>query len=132
MKSNAKYLDLRIFNAYDWGGYLDYKWKEKQLFIDGRLPIYKVGKDNYSLLQEYYTFFNEEKVEEKLAEYEIELVLLRLSYPPHLSWWEKYIFGFKQEKFTNINKHIIEYLNTSEVWHEAYNDNIATIYVKVE
>ena len=130
MKSDVKYLGSRIFNAYDWGGYLDYKWREKQLFIDGRLPIYKVGKDNYSLLQEYYIFFNEEKVEEKLAEYEIELVLLRLGRPPNLSWWEKYIFGFKKDDFVDINKFIIEYLNESDDWQESYNDGIAAIYIK--
>ena len=132
MKNDVKYLDLKIFNAYDWGGYMDYIWPKKQLFIDGRLPIYKVGKDNYSLLQEYYTFFNEERVAEKLDEYEIELVLLRLGRPPSLSWWEKYIFGFKQDDFEDINQHIITYLDENPVWQESYNDGIAAIYVKAE
>ncbi|MCK5211437.1 hypothetical protein KAJ89_01925 [Candidatus Parcubacteria bacterium] len=132
MKSDVKYLGPRIFNAYDWGGYLDYIWPQKQLFIDGRLPIYKVGQDNYSLLQEYYTFFNKDQVEEKLNEYEIELVLLRLTRAPRLSWWEKYIFGFNEENFEDINQHIVTYLDESPIWQESYNDGIAAIYVKAE
>jgi len=69
-------------------------------------------------------------VEEKLAEYNIELVLLRLTHTPSLSWWEKYIFGFKEDDFEDINKHIITYLDENPIWQESYNDGIAAIYVK--
>ena len=66
MKQPA-YHDLRIFNNYGWGGFLIKTWPEKELFIDGRVPIMEVN--GQSFLEEYYDFFTQEKVESKLNEY---------------------------------------------------------------
>ena len=30
----------RLFNAYDWGGYLLWAWPEEPVFVDGRTDLY--------------------------------------------------------------------------------------------
>lgn len=37
-KHHQKYLNKKLFNNYNWGGYLIHEYPEKQIFIDGRLP----------------------------------------------------------------------------------------------
>ena len=43
----------RMFNEYDWGGYLDYMYPEKQVFIDGRMPTWQVN--NRYIIDDYET-----------------------------------------------------------------------------
>lgn len=33
--------DKQIFSIYEWGGYLDWKFPQKKVFIDGRMPSWK-------------------------------------------------------------------------------------------
>lgn len=70
----ARYPGARIFNNYDWGGYLLYKLYPRNLvFIDGRLDPY------WSLLPGDYETIKEEKPgwEQRLEDYKISVVLIR-------------------------------------------------------
>lgn len=45
-----QFADVRLFNTYDWGGYLDYRFKgNPQIFIDGRADTYP-----NSLTEQYF------------------------------------------------------------------------------
>ena len=126
INDNDQFKDLTLFNTYGWGGYLMWNWPGKQLFIDGRMPQYRLGEQ--TLLQEYYNFFDPEQTADKLAEYNIEMILIRLNFDIKLNWFEKYIMGIKQNE--EKENAFINHLDSSPSWHEVYNDNITVIYVK--
>ena len=128
LKSNPEYLKANIFNHYGWGGYMIWQWPGKKIFIDGRLPQYKIA--GQTMLEEYYDFFNEEKVAAKLNQYNIELVLLPIIKKVKLNWFNKYILGLNEEKINNSKNYLKEYLGASSQWKNVYNDTNSIIYFK--
>jgi hypothetical protein len=132
LRSHPEWNDRKIFNAYGWGGYLIWQYPEKKLFIDGRLPQYQFK--GHSLLEEYFTFFDSKKSVEKLKEYDIGLVLLKLEEPlPWPHWWEKIIFNIKEEDLIKAQKDsfaLRDYLTASPEWQKVYDDGLAEIFIK--
>ncbi len=128
LKENKQYHNLNIFNLYGWGGYLIWVWPEKQLFIDGRLPIAEFA--GHTLFEEYHEFFKEEKVKIKLDQYDIKLVLLKTDKPYKLNWFEKYVLQLNEEKINSQKNHLKNYLGDSKDWQEVYSDKISKVYVK--
>jgi hypothetical protein len=120
--------DKKIFNNYDWGGFMIWVWPEKQLFIDGRLPIYPY-KD-HTFLEEYHEFFDEKKVADKLAEHKIGLVLLKISPPIKVRIWEKFLFGVDEKKINSQVDYLAEYLQTAPNWEIVYQDNLSKVFLK--
>jgi len=130
LKTDRHYLDLKIFNSYNWGGYLIWAWPEKQLFIDGRLPQYPYK--NHTFLEEYYEFFNKEKTEQKLSEYDIQLILLRVDQPTKVKWWEKKLFGIEESKINSNLNSLVEYFDAANEWENIYRDGISRVYKKIQ
>jgi len=128
LKNNEEYKNLKIFNNYGWGGYMIWVWPEKKLFIDGRLPQYKYNK--HALLQEYYDFFDEETLENKLDRYNIKLVFLKINQPIKLNWIDKYVMGLDEEKINDQKNNLKEYLQKNLSWDMIYEDKITQIYFK--
>jgi len=128
LKQHPEYHNLNIFNPYGWGGYLIWVWPEKQLFIDGRLPIAEFA--GHTLFEEYHEFFKEEKVESKLNQYDIKLILLKIDKPHKLNWFEKYILQLNEEKINDQKNYLKNYLEDSKNWQKVYGDEISKIYVK--
>ena len=129
IKNNQEYASLKIFNNYGWGGYLIWTWPEKKLFIDGRLPQYKVGEHTY--LEEYFDFFNKGKVQKKVSEYQIEAVLLNRNLPKKRSWFDKVIF-WKQKKEEQPKNELKDYLVNNRDWRLIYSDHTSEFYIKNE
>ena len=129
LKGNSEYSNKKLFAKYGWGGYLIWVMPEKKLFIDGRLPQYPFA--GHTLLEEYYEFFNETKIEDKLKQYDIGLVLMpsKISYYK-LNWFEKYFLLLNEEKINEYENHFKNYLEQSDNWKLIYNDKISDIYVK--
>jgi len=131
LKNNPQYNNLKFFNSYAWGGYLIWTLPNKKLFIDGRLPQYEFA--GHTFLEEYCEFFDKEKIEKKLNEYDIKLVLLNIKEKRYkLNQFEKYFLGLDEGK---INKsanenHLKDYLNNSSEWKKIYTDKISAVYVK--
>lgn len=44
LKTNP--LDGKMFNEYNWGGYLIWQYPEKKVFIDGRMPSWRLKRNN--------------------------------------------------------------------------------------
>ena len=131
LKNNPQYNDLKFFNPYNWGGYLIWTLPERKLFIDGRLPQYAFA--DHTFLEEYFEFFDKEKVKKKLNEYDIQLVLLDIKEKKYkLNWFEKYFLSFNEEKINqNVNENYLrDYLNNSSEWKKIYSDNISIVYIK--
>lgn len=129
LKNTPKYNTRKIFLNYTWGGFSLWTWPEKQLFIDGRLPIHTYK--GHSLLEEYTDFFKEDMAEKKLNEYKIEAVLIRLRQPVKFNFIEKYIFGLKEKEANDKKNWLREYLKTAPKWEMVYNDIISEIYIRV-
>jgi hypothetical protein len=127
LKNDSRYSDKKIFNNYGWGGFLVWTWPEKKLFIDGRLPQYNYA--GHTLLEEYCEFFNKEKTESKLNQYQIKLVLLKINQKIKFNWFEKYVLKFDEEKFNNPKNHLKDYLDKTKKWRLVYHDKISRIYL---
>lgn len=129
LAQRPEYNNLNIFNHYAWGGYLIWQLPERKLFIDGRLP--QVAFAGHTFLEEYYEFYQApERVAEKLAQYDIRLVLLPASdKPTPAAAWEKFIFRIKDEDLKADNK-LRKYLLSSREWQPVYSDAASVIYIK--
>ena len=129
LRENSGYGDLNIFNYYGWGGYLIWVLPERKLFIDGRFPQHEfVG---HTIMEEYYEFFDKEKIEKKLNQYDIRLVLINEGgQKQKVRWFEKFFFGVDEEKLNNQNNDFKEYLNNSNYWQAIYSDKVSLIYLK--
>jgi len=125
LKNNGQYSNLRLFNDYNWGGFMIWTWPGKKIFTDGRLPQYPYN--NHTLLEEYYAFFDEKKTEERLDQHNIELVLLKIEKPRKIKRWEQIVFGIKDRETKN---NLSNYLSGAKTWRLVYTDDISQIYVK--
>jgi hypothetical protein len=127
LKNHPQYIKKKIYNDYGWGGFLIWVYPEKKLFIDGRLPIYRYGE--HSLLEEYNQFNDEDRVEQKLKEHDIELVLLKKRKAVTLNWFEKYILGLNESIINKERSPLKEFLNDSPDWELAHEDPISLVYI---
>lgn len=133
LRAHPEWNDRRIFNEYGWGGYLIWQYPERKLFIDGRLPQYKLNSET-TMLQEYYSFFDKEKTAAKLNEHDIGLVLLLTrSKMPKIHWWERRFFGVSEEKLEEAQKGDVDFRNyfiNSPDWQAVYSDSLADVFLK--
>ena len=120
--------NLRLFNSYNWGGYLIWVWPEKTLFIDGRLPQYPLA--GQSLLAEYKEFFKKDRGLAKLNQYQIELVLLDKTKKYQLNWLEKYLFLYHQAEIDQQKNYLVQNLEKTQQWQKVYQDEISLVYLK--
>jgi hypothetical protein len=127
LKNSDEYRDLKIFNNYGEGGFMIWQWPEKRLFIDGRFPQYEFA--GHTLLEEYGMFRDREKSEEKLQEYNIEMVLLKNSHPLKINWLEKIIIGAKDNILPGGNS-LADYLEGSDEWERVFHNRPNSIYVR--
>jgi hypothetical protein len=92
--------DGRIFNAYNWGGYLI--WRRIPVFIDGRTELY-----GDAFFRDYLqTFQVREGWARPLDEYAVDTVLVDTGSP------------------------LATLLHTAAGWQEVYRDEIATIFTR--
>jgi hypothetical protein len=98
-----QYPNARIFNQYEWGGYLIYRlWPHQRPFIDGRGEMFDPG-----FLQEYLDTFEAKRGwQDTLQRYGVNLVIVR------------------------TDSSIAGALQTSPQWRLASEDDVATVYVR--
>ena len=79
-----------VFNAYEWGGFLDWKLPEFKMFIDGRMPTWSTSKDTrlperwrgkspYTVYIE--TMYGVPEWRELMQNYDIDYLLIEAKYP---------------------------------------------------
>lgn len=126
MTNHEKYQSDNLFNFYAWGGYLIHEYPEKKLFIDGRLPQKELKSHSY--VEEYNLFFSadENKIKEKINEYQTTLFLLEKPREIKLRWLDKVLFRIKEEN-TNTKNNLISYLEKNN-YNKVYEDEISVIY----
>jgi len=127
LKTNLQYDSLKLFNSYNYGGYLIWVYPERKLFIDGRLP--QISFAEITFLEEYYKFFDKkEDIKKKLVQYNIGLVLLSATdHDLKLKNWEKVFFSIKNEELKDHN-YLRDYLSSAGNWEKIYSDSSSVIY----
>jgi hypothetical protein len=94
----------RMFNEYNWGGFLIWQYPEKKVYIDGRMPSWRLGE--YKVFEEFGQVLHfKDNWQDILNRQEVEFVLVYNSY---------------------INKVVF----SSQGWEEKYADGLAAIYVR--
>jgi hypothetical protein len=127
IKNNPELISKKVFNEYSWGGYFLWALPEMKLFIDGRMP--QVKYNNHSLLEEYKDFFEEAKLEEKLVNHQIELIVLQKDYPVKFSETEKKFLGLDEKALNAESNYLRNFLEASDDWNKIYEDNLGEIYI---
>jgi hypothetical protein len=95
-------IEGNMFNEYNWGGFLDWQYPGHKVFIDGRMPSWKIG--NSRAFQDFVTISHgDQGWEDLLKKYDIRYALVYNLAP---------------------NKARFDYLK----WKEAYSDNLSVIY----
>ncbi len=92
--------ELNVFNAYNWGGYLI--WRRIPVFIDGRTELY--GNEFFGRYLQTFTVSPE--WQQLLDEYDVDYVMVDTISP------------------------LSTILEAHTGWQAAYQDDIATIYMK--
>jgi hypothetical protein len=129
LKNHPEYNNLRLFSEYNWGGYLIWMLPEKKLFIDGRLPHQPFA--GRTLLEEYMEFNNEERVEVKISQHNIKLMLINNQKRQiKLNWFEKHFLYLNEEEINNSEYNLKSYLGQSDDWQLVYSDKISNVYTK--
>jgi hypothetical protein len=101
----------KMFNPYNWGGYLIWKLPQYQTFIDGRMPSWSV-KGDY-ILQD---FFDVDDTPEKHAD-------------KVRKYFDNYAIRFVIDKPGSRLVHYLEGDNLGH-WKEVYKDDIAVVLTK--
>ncbi len=93
----------RIFNAYNWGGYLVFRWYPgRQVFIDSRADVYR---DQF--IEEYMEAYHvRPRWRETLDKYDVDFALLESQGPLHVL------------------------LKASGEWREEYSDKVAVFLAR--
>lgn len=128
LESHPAYDSWRLFDNYEWGGFLIWTFPRRLLFIDGRLP--QVAFDGHSFLAEYLDFFKSGAASAKLSKYNIRLVMMPAKDRPLAAApWEKFLFHITASELA-VHNYLRAYLDNSPDWQIIYSDPTAVIYAR--
>jgi len=129
LKNNPQYDNANIYNAYAWGGFMIWTYPERKIFIDGRMP--QMEYEQYTILQEYKSFYKEDEIAAKIIKHNIGLFFLENKKENiKLSWIEKNFFMINEDRVNSQKDELREYLNASPDWEIVYQDEVSIIYAK--
>lgn len=125
-----------IFSSYGWGGYLIWKYPEKKVFSDGRMPSWKFNapndEENSAFDTQYEIQLGKKDYKEIFAKYEIDTVLWtpdqKLDFMEYLRLKGKTFvntLGIKQDEDYNFTQSLL-----NDGWKIRYKDSISVIYRK--
>jgi hypothetical protein len=127
--------DGNLFSEYGWGGYLIWKYPEKKLFVDGRMPSWRQKNhpenQSESAFDEYIDILKDKQDYMTIFEkYNINIVLWPVK--------RENFYGLIENKINNVFKlfgisgdeelDFIERLE-NDGWSKVYDDGLAAIYL---
>ena len=108
IKANPDKIGKKMFNEYDWGGFLIWQFPEQKVFVDGRMPYWKTS-DHFPFLEEQYSVSAQKGSIEMLENtYGVDWMIIRFDRPLALA------------------------LSGQKDWQQVYYDNCAVIYHRIE
>jgi hypothetical protein len=130
-----------LFNEYGWGGYLIWKYPEKKVFIDGRMPSWRrqdamANESNYAMDEYDKVYYEDGDVNALSSKYNVNIFLVRNDHKKGEN--SQSLFKELDKKFTrlllgkNLNQVDLETRLKNAGWNEIYRDEIALIYKRYE
>lgn len=113
-----------IFTLYEWGGYMDWKFPQKKVFIDGRMPHMKwngpLGESSYAFA-DYLSIMEGNNLIYFRETYAIEYILLRK--PKQKSSFLPAFHAVQDKKEYPLYEQLI-----NDGWKRVYEDDVSVIY----
>lgn len=137
LKSNPQ--DGRIFSKYGWGGYLNWKYPQKKVFIDGRMATWKWDNnppDESGYIMGEYVDAGRGKIEyiDLFNKYDVKIVLIGAQKDQNyvdsvLSKVTHEVYNiFTDNELTLVS--LSKLLNESGSWERIYTDQTSVIYIR--
>jgi hypothetical protein len=105
-----------LFNYYGWGGYLDWKLPERKVFIDGRMPSWRVGQEALGesgyAFGDYIDVFKAETYKSIFEKYNINFVII-----------PKSSFGKEDHNLLLLTEKL-----EKDDWRPVFTDEITLLY----
>lgn len=130
LKNNPS--DGEVFSTYNWGGYLIWKYPEKKVFVDGRLPIQdnpEGGKNESTNAFKDYLAITSGEMEylPEFEKYQIRTVLYpqngdrKKSFETIVENFIDNLLGIEDDTFDFVDK------LKNDGWFVVYEDNVAVV-----
>ncbi len=120
-----------VFSDYGWGGYLIWKFPQKKVFIDGRMPSWRRNSVTYSAFDDYLKIITGElDYKDEFEKYNIDTVLLPLP-------GREGFYGMLANKISDLlilvgrekrDKYILVDKLEDDGWDMVYKDDKSVIY----
>jgi len=122
--------DGELFSVYGWGGYLIWKYPEKKVFIDGRMPSWHqkapINKESNNVFEEWKNIFSGRiKIQSIQKKYNIEIVLIPTLQNMYLCKKPSVVSLLFNNLIVNKQKKQKDMFKDFPI---IYQDNVSTIY----
>lgn len=122
----------QVFAPYHWGGYLIWKFPEKKVFIDGRMPSWRWDNnppnESPNVMDEYvHLLYQPEEFEEIFSKYSIQTALLSQTQSDN-SNVQKMLSRYSDKVPALAGGTTLAHELENAGWQKVYEDEIAIIY----
>jgi hypothetical protein len=98
----------KLFNEYNWGGYLVWKLPEKRVFIDGRMAVWQTKTQD--IFKDYLAIsHNDPNASQLLDAYDVDVTLTYTDRP--------------------LSRYLIDH---ADAWQLVYRDTLASVFLRVK
>jgi len=114
-----------IFSTYNWGGYLIWKYPEKKVFIDGRMPSWRMnskGVETASAMEEYLQISETGNYREIFTKYNIKIALLPSS--SNQLWGDRMLENLMKTEKIPLRERL-----EGDGWKKIYEDESCVVYI---
>lgn len=123
-----------IFSRYGWGGYLIWKYPQKKVFIDGRMPSWRrdvsPANETGSAMGDYHGILNGNvNYVDIFEKYKVDTVLApKIERSTLANFIDEKLPGIR--KLFNKDEENLDFLETllNDGWEVVYEDEVSTIY----
>jgi len=124
----------QMFSEYGWGGYLIWKYPEKRVYMDGRMPSWRwtaPKEESNWAFKDYIKIKERGEFAQEFAKYDIRVVLwtkhslIGETPQQNQGWWAKFMR-------TGLGKESVDLKQKLEEaeWNRVYEDEVAVVYVR--
>jgi len=127
--------NIRLFNAYGWGGFLNWTVPNTLVYLDGRSAATWLADDGEPLLKKHIEMLTEDNKLPELEKNNVKYVILRKNIPsyPKPNWINRIIFDKKDlERVMSTDPFPLEVdLDKSDNWELIYSDVISKVWRRI-
>jgi len=131
LKQDNKKEDVKIFNEFWWGGYLNFVMPEAKVFLDGRGTATWRLNNTETLLGAYRRIKFEVGGLEELEKNQVEYIIINRNFSGYgqANKFNDLLFHQDLEEIFSLPEpHLVAKLNRSKNWQMIYQDGVALIW----